>query len=262
MMGVAILIVPMLLFLLLPFAFLAIAGFVARRFGRSKGAARIAAGLVLVGLLAYPAFEGARLVVLAQRCDAYSPSREPPVTTAPAPLLILREFGGSGIQVNFTPRAEFYNPEQVRHVGFAASGLSCGYDRAACADLAAGGIPYTIEASLPHRPADAGWLDPDVATLRILDHATGRVLRERKDYVVGGFAGAYHGLLTGHPGRVSCGYVDEHLGAFRPKGGVERQRAYERADNRFIESAFPWLQTRPDGCEDQTGPIYSVACEP
>ncbi|HEV2608471.1 MAG TPA: hypothetical protein VGT79_10875 [Xanthomonadaceae bacterium] len=245
-MGLAlILILIMLTVLLAPLLYLLLSIAIIRQANRARNRL-VAVAIAIVISAAYPAFQVGKVMALQQKCSAFNSANEGAVTLDPQPILLVDEVNLAGMGRGMDYQSMHINQTYIYTAGMVRGKLTpineCRNSREPCPLSGIDAINYYVYTTDPHPVEGAGLFDPMVAKVQLVDNRTGKVLRERQDYALGGFLGAFHGVLYGHPGTLSCGYASATITAWRPKGGLGRLSKYMDADSRFLFSAFPWLK--------------------
>jgi len=244
--GVALILIPiMLLVLLAPLLYLLLSIVIVRQANRARN--RLVTVAIAVAIsAAYPAFQVGKVMALQQKCSEFTSADGAAVTLDAQPILVVGEVNRGGMSRSMDFETMPINQAYIHSAGMFKGKLTpideCQNPRKPCPFSGVDAFNYYVYTSYPHEAEGAGVFAPMVADVEIVDNRTGNVLRKRHDYALGGFLGAFHGVLYGHPGTLSCGYASATITAWRPKGGLDRQSRYMDADRRFLVSAFPWLR--------------------
>jgi hypothetical protein len=236
----------MLLILIAPLLYFVCSIYVARALGGSVKAKRTYATICTLIIAAYPCEQIAEVVSLNSHCNSENYLNSPVISLDQQALLLVGEVNRGGMSPPIFRDFLGVKKGYLYTAGLVEGELTpiedCRTVQDNCDYLAISNMKYYIYISYPHAVSGAGIFHPLESKIQVVDYHTKKVLSERVDYVMGGFVGIYHGLLNGHPGMISCGYVQGSIGAWRPKGNVSRDMAYRKTDTDFIINSFPGLK--------------------
>jgi hypothetical protein len=215
----------------------------------TKGRARSLALVVVICFFsAYPVYAVVDYVSFRNLCKELVSPEVSPISTKRENMLFLLEIAPGGITPFFNSR---YLPLYLGEYEYAGLKKGKVVDVNRCDDknhcLYIGDVSvsgrYIMHITHPHFVESDPLRLKRLSRIQILDGTSMKVLAEAKEAVYGGFFAAYHGAFLSehrHEGVLSCGYIDNQVGSWRPGNGSDPRRSkYINADAKFLRAAFP-----------------------